>query len=775
MGENRKNSILIVDDEKSNLDLLVDVLSPDYTVYLTKSGASSIEMAKKLLPDLILLDIVMPDMDGYEVLQALKSSETTQDIPIVFITGLSGIKDEEKGLALQAADYIHKPLNPVIVKLRVGNQIQIVNQIRAIKEYAHEVAASEERSKFFARMSHEMRTPLNAVIGLSETTLDEFPLCDDARDNIAKVCNAGTSLLHMVNDILDISKIEVGKFSLVPVEYDFPGMLNDTITQSMVYKGDKPINFILNIDERIPLNLFGDDQRIKQVLNNFLSNAFKYTMEGTVELKAQAESVYETVWLTFTVRDTGIGIPEEDVDKLFTDYTRMNTDANRKIAGTGLGLSITKMLVDMMGGNISVQSEYGRGSSFNVRFPQRSVSSEVLGPEIVKSLVNFHYAAGKHRNRPKLVRASLPYARVLVVDDTVYNLDVARAMLKPYKMNVDCVTSGKIAVDAIRNDRVKYNAVFMDQMMPEMDGFEATRIIREEIGTDYAKNVPIIAFTANALSGNEAIFLGKGFQAFITKPVDVKRLDAVINQWVRNEEQEKLYKESIINEGAEGGQDSFDGNNRRSGLNRRKSNDRRLFAEKIKGVNTSKVLDRFSGDREAFLQILQSFCGNTRKLLETLKDVNADNLATYAINVHGIKSSCRGVCAEETGLQAENLEHAAKDGNLDYVLENNQALVDNVHELIENIEAALDRMNQGKGNPAKDKPRKDKPYQEALDKLRIACDEYKIEDIEKLMNEIECYEYTEDGGLALWLRENVDQMNYAEIVERLAGSQSGEI
>jgi len=768
MPNNEKNTVLIVDDERINLELMVKILSSEYTVYMTKSGASCIEMANELLPDIILLDIIMPDMDGYEVLNVLKESEKTQQIPVIIITGLDNVENEEKGLALQAADYIHKPLSSVIVKLRVRNQIQIVNQIRAIKKYTYEMAAAEERSKFFAKMSHEMRTPLNAVIGLSEMTLEGCSLDDEARENISKVCNAGTSLLHMVNDILDISKIEAGKFNLVPIEYSFPCMINDTVTQCIILKEKKPIDFVLNIDENIPLHLFGDDQRIKQILNNLLSNAFKYTKEGTVEfnIKYEKDNAAENniIGLIFTVRDTGIGILKENIGNIFSEYERIDIETNRKITGTGLGLSITKMLVDTMNGKITIDSKYGKGSSFTVTLPQKAISAETIGPDIVKSLKTFQYTAGKHKIKSRLTLTSLPYARILIVDDICTNLDVAKSMMKPYRMKVDCVTSGQEAIDIIREEKEKYNAIFMDQMMPEMDGIEATRIIREEIGTEYARTIPIVAFTANALHGNEEMFLSKGFNAFITKPLEFNRLDAIIQQWVRNEEQEKLYEESKSLMDEDSLYNTRAGSDRRSGGNRRKKEDRRLFEERIEGIDIRKALERFNNDRNTLYQVLNSFASNTRLLIESMKVVNKDNLGIYAINVHGVKSSCRGISAEESGKQAEALEKAAKTGDINFVTANNPLLISNIIKLIDNIEIAV-----YSGTEKREKQKKSKPDAETLKKLREACKIYRIEDIETAMNEIELFEYTDDDGLSFWLRENVNNMNYMEIDEKLSG------
>ena len=749
-NDEKKNSILIVDDERVNLDLLVKILSPKYTVFMTKNGASAIQMTNELMPDLILLDIVMQDMNGYEVLEALKSSEKTQHIPVIFITGLTSDEDEERGLALRAADYISKPLSSAIVQLRVSNQIQIVNQIRAIKNYAREAALSEERSKFFARMSHEMRTPLNAVIGLSEMTMEDSSLSDNAVENIAKVCNAGTSLLNMVNDILDMSKLEKGKFNLVPAEYNFPAVINDTITQSVVYKGDKTIDFVVNIDENIPENIFGDDQRIKQILNNLLSNAFKYTKEGVIELNVYSEITGDNIMLFFSVRDSGIGIPANFIGDLFSDYARMEIEANRKIAGTGLGLPITKTLIDMMGGEISVESEEGKGSCFKVKLPQKFVSAKTIGIDTANSLKNFHYGFGKQKIKSRFKRIKLTYANVLVVDDISTNLEVAKCMMEPYGMNIDCVLSGQAAINAVREEKVKYDIIFMDQMMPEMDGIEAVRIIREEIGTEYAKNVPIMAFTANALSGNREMFLSKGFNDFVTKPLEINRLDAIVHKWIRDEEQEKLIEENPV-----------EINDRRSG-DRRKTADRRLLP--IEGINVKKGLERFNGDRETFINVLKTFSTNTPILLDSMKDINADNIADYAVKVHGIKSSCRGISADETGAQAEMIEKLAKSGNIEQVKINHPLLAENILKLITNINNSMIS-----GNKKAEKLKRDKPYKEALEKLREACEACKAEDIDTAINEIECFEYTADNDLAIWLRSNIDQMNYQEIVQKLSG------
>jgi len=764
-NKKNKNKVLIVDDQQLNLKVLNKILCDDYSIRMINNGSLAIEMAKKYMPDLILLDIMMPDMNGFDVLMELKAFEKTRNIPVIIITGLDNVEDEEKGLALDAADFIHKPFSSKVVKSRVKNQIQIVNQIRELEEYAQiqaVLAAAEEKSKFFAKMSHEMRTPLNAVIGLSEMILEDEGLSDDVQENIEKICNSGTSLLGLVNDILDISKMEGRKFEIMPVEYDTARMINDTISQSIMHKRDKPIEFFLNINSDFPARLFGDDVRIKQIFNNLLSNAFKYTKEGKVEFNLSAQKNKKNYLLTASIKDTGIGLPPGSIEKIFSEFAQMDTISNREINGTGLGLSISKMMIDMMKGSITVQSEYGKGSAFTVKLPQKHVSDEILEPIVINNLKRFHYSTRKNNIKSRLSRISLPYARVLVVDDVLINLDVAKGMMKPYRMCVDCVSSGQEAVDAIRNENVKYNAVFMDHMMPVMDGIEATRIIREEIGTEYAKNIPIIAFTANAFVVNEEMFLSKGFNAFISKPIDVMHLDAVLRQWVRNEEMEKDLKEQQAAEGRE----TFDiraGTDRRQGRGDRRKGDRRVFAQKITGVDIGKGLERFNGDWETYLQIIKSFTVNLKPIIDTIHEINKENLYDYAIIVHGIKSACRGICAEEAGSKAEALELAAKTGDLDFVLENNQALINVILGLINNID------NVFKDEVKIIKPKKDKPYAEALSNLKTACLKCAIEEIEKAMNEIDAFEYAKDDGLVLWLRENVNDMNYKEIAGRISG------
>jgi CheY-like chemotaxis protein len=406
--------------------------------------------------------------------------------------------------------------------------------------------ASEAKSRFIANMNHEMRTPMNVIVGLSSLLLEENEPVN-IKETLKKINTAGNTLMEFINDVLDISNVDAGRMELNPVQYDTANMLNDIITLNVARIADKPIAFELDINENFPSSLFGDYLRVKQILNNLLSNAFKYTKEGKVTLGANCwwkgepdmddGSAAGSIWVYFYVSDTGIGIREADMGKLFSDYNQVDTRAGSENNGSGFGLNITKRFVDLMGGEVSVESEYGKGTTFRVRIRQGFVTDTAIGAETAESLRAFRYAEKKRQAQIKLTRPDLSYARVLVVDDFPVNLDVAAGMLRKYKIAGDCVSNGRDAVDRIAARTPVYNAIFMDHMMPGMDGVEATKTIRA-LDTEYAQKIPIIALTANAGDGSEQMFLQNGFNAFLAKPFSTMNLDSVIQRWVRDRSRE---------------------------------------------------------------------------------------------------------------------------------------------------------------------------------------------------------------------------------------------
>ena len=631
--------------------------------------------------------------------------------------------------------------------------------------------ANNAKTEFLARMSHEMRTPLNAIIGLSEMSLDMDRGDEELYPNLEKVYEAGELLLSTVNDILDIAKIEAGKLELIPIEYDTPSLINDTITQNILRIGEKPVKFVLDIAPSFPTHLYGDEVRIKQLFNNLLSNAFKYTRKGKVELKVtcERESGSDVVWLIIRVEDSGIGIRPDEVKKLFSDYSQVDTSVNRTIEGTGLGLSITKKIVKMMDGSITVESEYGNGSVFTAKFKQRYIDDSTIGEEVVKNLKNFRYSGNKRRKKSMLVRNKIPYARVLVVDDVQTNLDVARGMLRPYGMHIDCVSSGQEAINAISREKVKYDIVFMDHMMPDMDGIEATRIIREKIGTAYARTVPIIALTANAIAGNEKMFLDKGFQAFISKPIDVMRLDSILNTWIPKKQPDDALLQTV-NESETAGETSADTENNLNIIND--------FS--VDGVDLIQGRERFVNETE-YLNVIRSYYKHTPPLLEKMKtfsinssftkrDIDASEISTAGISLHeytriahSIKGASYSISANVAGSEAAELEAAARAGDVNKIITKNSAFITMMESLLKDLGKILQKAASLK----KVQNEAPAPDTALLSQLLKATNEYKAFEMNQIIGELESYKYESGSELICWLRDQMDNLDYDAIRERL--------
>jgi CheY-like chemotaxis protein len=349
----------------------------------------------------------------------------------------------------------------------------------------------------------------------------------------------------------------------------------------------------------------------------------------------------------------------------------------------------------------------------------------------------------------RVVRSELPYARVLVVDDIATNLEVAKGLMKPYGMKVDCVTSGHQAVSAIRKGAVRYNAVFMDHMMPEMDGITATRLIRTDIGTEYAKNIPIIALTANAIAGNEKMFLDNGFQDFISKPMDLMRLDAVIKRWVRSPDHDRLLAEHQASQPPP------------DPAQEPAADHHQITDEAIDGIDLKKGIERF-GSEEVYLKILRSYVETTQSLLGQLHMVSRGTLDDYAIRVHGIKGSSMGIGAFKVGEIAEALERAAKIGDFDFVSNNNKALINAAGLLILNIQETLDGAALRSG-----RPKKPTPDEDLLAKLMDACGSYDMDAVDGIMSKIDAFDY-DDDGLVEWLRKHIAITAFAQIKDRLS-------
>ena len=409
---------------------------------------------------------------------------------------------------------------------------RIEEQNVRLKELGDEIKAlSIAKSTFLANISQDMRTPLNMVIGLSELALKQKPSAETG-ENLKKIGESGRTLLGVVDDLLEISNLDTGKFRLVNAEYNVATFIHNTASINKNRIGEKPIAFNLVLDDNLPVRLIGDELRIKQVFDNVLENAFIYTEKGSVEWRLSAERDGDSLYLVSSVTDTGIGIKPEDLEKLFTDYRELDARKMRNLAGTGLGLALTRRMVELMGGTISAESAYGKGSVFTVRIRQKPVNEKNIDAHTLESLKKFSYSDKAPGAEAETQQLQLAGKRVLVVDDLEMNLEIAMSMLEPFGMEIDGVSSGSEALELVKKGEPKYDVIFMDHMMPEMDGVQTTAKIRDSVGTEYAKAVPIIAITATGYSGSNDLFLNSGFQDVISKPLGEDRLEEVVRRWL---------------------------------------------------------------------------------------------------------------------------------------------------------------------------------------------------------------------------------------------------
>jgi CheY-like chemotaxis protein/HPt (histidine-containing phosphotransfer) domain-containing protein/anti-sigma regulatory factor (Ser/Thr protein kinase) len=627
---------------------------------------------------------------------------------------------------------------------------------------------NRSKSSFLARMSHEIRTPMNSILGMSELVMRN-DISDDIREYVSIIHQDCDSLLAIINDILDFSKIEAGQVECESKKYFFSSLINDMINVIRVRVSEKALDFLVNVDPEIPMQLIGDQVRIRQIVINLLVNAVKYTEKGFVSLDVRRGlAVGNKVEIIFNVRDSGIGIKEEDMDKIFVDFTRLDVDYNRRVEGTGLGLAIARTYCRMMGGDVSAESEYGQGSIFTATVIQSFDEDKKLAevsypgqkrvllfderPRHIQSIVaemkalgvipacslnfaefiedleegEFDYAfvsstyafecigvLDRRRMPLHLVvmvemgdgsafrdtlsimipiysvpianalngavdvrgcssmsltsRFIIPDARILIVDDILSNLRVAKELVAQYKANIDTCKSGVDAVELVKKNR--YDIVFMDHMMPEMDGIQATAAIRRLSGEDeYFRSLPIVALTANAISGQRDMFLQNGMDDFLAKPIEMQNLDQILRRWI-NEEKQIEQKEGDAEEAPPPPAVTKDDE-----------------APKIPGVNVSIGLKQIGGSVAVYRDILSNFCADANEMIEKIRDDLRDcNFHLYAVHVHAMKGASKSIGATEFSEFAAQMEEAAKNKDIDMMRERTGSLLGNLDTLVHSI------------------------------------------------------------------------------------------
>jgi signal transduction histidine kinase/CheY-like chemotaxis protein len=541
-----------------------------------------------------------------------------------------------------------------------GRKMHIQHSVDATELLeAKEAAEMSSRSKsvFLSHISHEIRTPINAVLGTAEIQLQKETNTPDMDEAFNIIYSSGSLLLNIINDLLDLSKAESGKLELMPIVYEIPSLVYDTMQLNLMRYESKPIDFKLKIDENTPYDVFGDELRIKQVLINILSNAFKYTDTGEIELSLSAETqdgvndpdARSACTLIFRVSDTGQGMNQDQIGRLFEEYTRFNMNTNRTTVGTGLGMTITKRLLDMMNGEIDVKSEPGKGSVFTVRLPQERIGTKVCGAEMAEKLRTSRFHSMLKMRRAKISHEYMPYGKVLIVDDVESNLYVAKSMMMPYGLTIETATSGFEAVNRIKSG-ITYDVVFMDHMMPKMDGIEAVSIIR-----DLGYNQPIIALTANAITGQAEMFLGSGFDGYISKPIDMRELNVYLNRFVRD----KQLPEVIAAARHKMGHQKFAAGT---------PSEKQLKED---------LLAAFVLDIESSLTVLED-------LYSKLPDMSDGDIELYVTTVHGLKSALRNVGEMELSEAALKLENAGDGRRINEITADTPVFINNLKAIIEN-------------------------------------------------------------------------------------------
>lgn len=589
--------------------------------------------------------------ENIRVLEDFREEMLNEDIPQSFSINGQHYESHSKHII----DENGKIQGCVILILDMTDIKAYINEIKRVRRQAEK--ASIAKSEFLANMSHEIRTPMNAIIGLNDIIMEE---CDDTEiySHAKDVQSAAKNLLTIINDILDLSKVEAGKMELVYTDYYIKVLVDEIMGMMDMAASQHGLILKYECDETLPCRYSGDEGRIKQILLNILSNAIKFTKKGYVRayITGRPGANEGEELITFRVEDTGCGIREEDLSKIFEDFRQVDSKRNRSVEGTGLGLAIVKHLVELMDGTIEVESTYGEGTSFTITIPQKIVDPHPISemPEITQA-------------EQKITDAfTAPGVKVLIVDDNVINRKVARGFLKNYEFDLSEAESGPEAIDLVRE--IRYDIIFMDHMMPGMDGIEAAEIIRRDCGENGTAPV-MVALTANVMEGMREHFLECGFQDFIAKPLDRRELNQLLLRWVPEK-----YRQG-------------------------KEEEREFVpldpaAFRIDGVDMDAAMQYYSGDEGGFVDLLELYCMDGKRKTKLLQELADTDILRYQIEVHGLKSASANIGAIDVSNMARAHEEAAAQGDREFISEQFPRLLAAYETLLASMEQFLEQRRQ---------------------------------------------------------------------------------
>ncbi len=602
----------------------------------------------------------------------------------------------------------------------INNDDLLEKTLQAKKAQKQAQSATEAKSNFLANMSHEIRTPINTIMGMDEMILRETSE-KVVEEYALDIKTASQNLLSLINDILDITKIESGKMGIVKGEYAFMSLMHDVLNNVTLRAKEKNLEVRLNIANDIPCNMLGDDIRIKQILTNIITNALKYTHEGYIEISASSHKTIENfVDLSFSVKDTGIGIKEEDIKRMFDSFERLEVSRNRNIEGAGLGMTITQNLLKMMGSTLNVESVYGEGSTFSFSISQEVADPEPIGDfqqKLNQLTSNYEYSTS----------FEAPNAHFLIVDDNAMNRKVFVALLKEARVNIDEASGGEECLDKITKQH--YDMIFLDHMMPGMDGVETFKAMASLEGNK-CLGTPVIALTANAIAGAKERYLTIGFHGFLSKPVVPAQLEKMIRDFLPEDLLE--YHEADAKDEA------------------RKNRIKKVELPEVEGIDWDYALLHFPDSNMVYqtaVDFYESIGYEIEELQRYYDELGSDSsLEDYRIKVHGVKSMANTIGATALGGLAKMCEYAARDGLVERIKVLNPIL-------IEELQAMKERLNVLSSEVKKPKLEDMDELFALLEMLKMAIIVNQSEQSDQIMKQIASYSYDDE------IQAKVDKLN----------------